>query len=159
MTRTIRLALAATGLAAIASLATAQAFEPQKAQELRESHMKLMGAHIGILGGMAKGEVEYDAATAAAAAETLSALASAAAAGDLYWVEGSSSDALEESRALPAIWDKTEEFESGQTKLVEAAMTMQDAAGTDLAALQGAMGALGKACGDCHETFRQPEEE
>ncbi|EYD71913.1 c-type cytochrome [Limimaricola hongkongensis] len=157
MTRTIRLALAATGLAAIAGLASAQAFDPTRAHEVRVSHMKLMGAHIGILGGMAKGEVEYDADTAAAAADTLAALA--ATAGNLYWVEGSSSADLEDSRALPVIWEKMEDFNAQEDALSKAAMAMKQAAGTDLAALQGAMGALGKGCGDCHETYRKPDEE
>ncbi|WP_334062089.1 c-type cytochrome [Limimaricola cinnabarinus] len=159
MSRPIRLALAAAGLTALAGLASAQAFEPQKAHELRESHMKLMGAHLGVLGAMAKGETDYDAATAGAAAGALAGLADAVgAAGDVYWVEGSSSEQIADSRALPAIWEKMGEFEEHQASLVEATSAMQDAAGTDLAALQGAMGGLGGACGDCHKAFRKPEE-
>ncbi|MCP1168226.1 c-type cytochrome [Limimaricola litoreus] len=156
MSRPIRLALAAAGLTALAGLASAQAFEPQKAHELRESHMKLMGAHLGVLGAMAKGEAEYDATTASAAADALSGLASGV--DGNYWVEGSSSEEIADSRALPAIWEKMGEFEEHAASLEEAAMAMQEAAGTDLAALQGAMGALGGACGDCHKAFRKPEE-
>ena len=157
MTRPTRLALASICLAGLAGFASAQAFEPQKAHEIRVNHMKLMGAHIGILGGMAKGEVDYDAETAAAAADTLSALASTA--GNLYWVEGSSSEEIEDSRALPVIWEKMDDFHAKENALSEAAMAMKDAAGTDLASLQQAMGPLGKGCGDCHETYRKPKEE
>ena len=156
MTRSIRSVLLAAGLAATAGLASAQAFDPETAQKLRESHMKLMGAHLGVICNMAKGATEYDADIAAASAETLAALASGA--DGNYWVEGSSSEDLADSRALPAIWEKRDDFDAKADALAQAAMAMRDAAGTDLAALQGAMGGLGRACGDCHEAYRKPAE-
>lgn len=38
-----------------------------------------------------------------------------------------------------------------------AAEDMMNAAGTDLASLQGAIGALGASCGGCHRAYRQPD--
>lgn len=156
MIRSIRILLLATGLTTAAGLASAQAFDAETAYKLRESHMKLMGAHLGVLGNMAKGEAEYDAEVAAASATTLAGLASGAHGN--YWVEGSSSDEIADSRALPAIWEKREDFDAKTEALIQATSAMRDAAGTDLAALQGAMGGLGGACGDCHKAYRKPEE-
>ncbi len=151
-----RVALGALGLAAVATVASAQGLEPQRAHELRNGHMQLFGLNLGVLGAMAKGEQEYDAGTAGAAADNIAALASIDQ--RFYWVEGSSSDDLEDSRALPALWENMEDAQSKNTALQEAALAMQGAAGTDLASLQAAMGPLGKACGSCHEDYRKPEE-
>lgn len=151
-------------LAALAALATlaagpglAQDDTPeQAAHEARSQHMNVYAFHIGKLGAMAQGGMEYDAATATAAADALVALSGFDHA--LYWIPGSAVGEVEDSRALPAIWENYEDFETKQAALNEAATAMQAAAGTDLAGLQGAMGALGGACGSCHETYRQPDD-
>ncbi|SDE13186.1 c-type cytochrome [Limimaricola pyoseonensis] len=155
----IRTTAMGLGLALTATLATAQGFAPDKAHEAREHHMHLMGSHLGLLGAMAKGEAEFDAAIAGPAAATLSELAqSVQTAGPLYWVEGSSSDEVENSRALPAIWEDMAKFDGQMEDLVTAAAEMESAAASDLEALRAAMGSLGKACGTCHEDFRKPDE-
>lgn len=120
----------------------------------RQAHMKLYAFNLGLLGGMAKGEVDYDASAAEAAAANLSALASVDQ--TRYWPEGSDAEALK-TRALPDIWTKMDEFETAEDALIQATMSLEEAAGTDLAALQGAMGDVGKACGGCHKPFRKPE--
>ncbi|MBB3710691.1 cytochrome c556 [Limimaricola variabilis] len=151
-----RPAIAAAALALLAAPLSAEVFEPKKAQELRESHMKLMGAHLGVLGTMAKGEMEYDANVASAAAEALAGLAQGT--NGNYWVEGSSTEDLEDSRALPELWQDMEDVGQKAAALRDATQAMQEAAGTDLAALQGAMKSVGDACGDCHKAYRKPEE-
>lgn len=156
MTRSFRLLAGSLVIAALAPMALAQGLDPERAQSLREGHMKLMGLNIGMLGAMAKEEQPYDAEMAAAAAGNLAALGSIDQRS--YWVEGSSSEDLEESRALPAIWENMDDFNSKTEALHEAAMKMEEAAGTDLASLQAAMGPLGEACGSCHEDYRKPEE-
>ncbi|WP_147115312.1 cytochrome c, partial [Tateyamaria sp. syn59] len=135
MFRSTRLMFAGFGLAAVASMAMAQQVEPERAHNLRNGHMHLLGLNIGVLGAMAKGEQEYDADAAAAAAANIAALASIDQ--RLYWPEGSSSEDLEDSRALPAIWENMDDFTAQNEDLHEAAMTMEGAAGTDLASLQG----------------------
>ncbi len=147
---------ASFGLTTIASLAAAQGLEPERAQQLREGHMKLFGANLGILGGMAQGKTEYDAEAAGIAASNLVALASVDQ--GIYWVEGSSTEDLPDSRALPSIWQSRADFDSKIDDLHQATMKMAEVAGTDLAALQGQMKMLGEACGSCHEDYRKPDE-
>lgn len=157
MIRSVTPALAAA-LALAAGLVFAQeALTPEAAHEAREEIMKGQGQQLGILGGMAQGEAAYDAATAQAAADALLGLVNEAV-DDALWPEGSAVGEVEGSRALPAIWENPEDFDAKQAALVEGATAMQAAAGTDLAALQAAMGGVGAACGACHELYRAPEE-
>jgi cytochrome c556 len=144
-------------LVAIAGLAVAQtAMEPMAAHEARVAYMKQMGAQLGVLGGMAQGQTAYDAAAAVEAANKLAELANGDVSG--MWPEGSDSDTLVGSRALPAIWSDSAGVIAKWTALGAGATAMQAAAGVDLASLQAAMGAVGGACGSCHESYRKPGE-
>ncbi|MCX7561820.1 cytochrome c [Sulfitobacter sp. F26204] len=121
----------------------------------RQSQMQLYAFNLGALGAMAKGEVPYDAEAASGAANNLAALASLSQAG--YWLPGSDSDSVEGSRALPAIWSADSKVGEKGKAFYDAVIAMQSAAGTDLGALQAAMGAVGKSCGGCHEDYRKPK--
>lgn len=123
--------------------------------DARHAQMGLLGYHTGILGSMAKGETEYDAATATAAAENLSAAASMERM--VLWLEGSEQGAVEGSRAKAEIWLDTDGFEEKAMALETAAEALVAAAGTDLDSLRTAMGDVGKACGDCHKAYRGPK--
>ncbi len=115
--------------------------------------MKLYAFNIGQLAGMAKGEAAYDAKVAQAAANSLKTLAS----GDqsAMWPQGSDNVALGDmTRALPDLWATFPKVLDAQKALVAATASMADAAGKDLASLQGAIGGLGKSCGGCHKPFR-----
>lgn len=120
----------------------------------RHAHMTLYSHNLGIVGAMAKGETEYDAAAATAAAGNLVALARIDEIG--YWPEGSDTS-VEGSRALPAIWENLGDIQTLTDDLATKAEALQSAAGTDLAALQAAVGPVGAACGACHEKYRQPK--
>lgn len=152
-----RLALAtAAALAGGAALAQ-DMLAPAAAPEFRETHMKIYGANIGVLAKMAQGETPYDAAAAQAAADAILANATSDDWATM-WPEGSAQGQAEDSAALPAIWENLEDFDAKHEALVAGATAMQAAAGTDLAALQGALGALGGACAACHEAYRAPQE-
>ena len=158
MRQTTVFATLAAAATLCAGLAVAQdMLAPEEAHAFREEHMKVYGRNLGVLGGMAQGEAAYDAAAAQAAADAILANATSP---DwaIMWPEGSATGEVEGSRALPAIWENPEDFEAQHQELVTAAMAMQAAAGTDLAALQAAMGGVGASCGGCHESYRAPEE-
>ncbi|AZB55434.1 cytochrome c [Cereibacter sphaeroides] len=123
--------------------------------EGRHGLMTLMAYELGKLGGMAKEETPYDAEVAGKAASNLSALASVIS--PELFPKGSAVGEAEDSEALPAIWEKPDDFAQKISGMEEAAAKMQAAAGTDLASLQGAMRDLGAACGSCHETYRQKD--
>ena len=160
MNRIAKFAVAASALILPATLALAQEEDESPedlAVEMRQGHMLNFAHNLMTLGAMAQEKAEYDAATATAAAENLSHLA--AIHWDYYWPEGTSNADREDSGALPAIWENMDDFNAKHEALQQALATLQTAAGTDLASLQGAMQGVGKACGDCHETYRVKEED
>lgn len=149
--------LASAAAISVAGLAFAGGHGGNPAVKARKSHMQLYAHNLGILGGMAKGEVEYSAEAATAAANNLVALTGMSQAS--YWAPGTSSDDLpDESRALPAIWE-----DGGFAKAIEISTAMA-AAAANLAAVAGdgqgaigpALGPVGKQCGACHEAFQKP---
>jgi cytochrome c556 len=63
------------------------------------------------------------------------------------------------TNALPAIWEKPDEFKRAAERAHGLAEKLAETArGGDVQATQAAFGALGKeGCGGCHETFRKKE--
>ena len=62
------------------------------------------------------------------------------------------------SRALPAIWERPEEFQAAMQRLHNATETfVSTAALCERAVLAAPFEQIGKICSGCHETFRAPE--
>lgn len=149
------------GLTAVVALSAAIGIGPVLAQDAatvikaRKAQMQLHGFNLGPLGAMAKGDIPYDAALASSAAHNLALLTST----DFsrLFAAGTGRPENEGTRALAAIWENPDDFAAKVDGLRTAAAAMADAAGTDLAALQGAMGPLGSACGACHKDYRAEE--
>ncbi len=129
--------------------------EQNPAVTARTAHMGLYSFSLGTLGAMVKGETEYDAETAQAAADRLVALSGMDQAG--YWPPGTSSDEVE-SRALPALFENRDDYDALTRDLNEASMAMADVAGDGVEAIGGQMKSVGDACGACHEEYRKPED-
>lgn len=142
--------------AAALTLGFAPAIANEQAIQARQGQFKLFGAHLGQLVPMVRGEVEYDAERAAAAAANLAAVASQTQEPYL-WIEGTDTMSVDGTRALPDIWDNMDDFAQKYADLQTATVALRDAAGTDLAALQGALGAVGGACSACHDAYREPQ--
>jgi cytochrome c556 len=148
---------AVLGLAILAGAATGQDATQKAladATKARHAQMDLYSFNLGILGGMAKGEVPYDSAAASAAAGNLAALAQLDQ--THIWPEGSDELGVDGSRAMAEIWENMPDVMAKSDDLVTAAKAMEMAAGTDLASLQAAMGPVGAACGACHKAYRVP---
>lgn len=120
----------------------------------RKAQMGLYAFNLGQLGAMAKGEVDYDADAATAAASNLVKLSSLAA--GPMWVPGTDTESIDGTRALPALWENMADVVEKATAVNEAAVAMEAAAGESLEGLQGAMAGLGQACGSCHKAYREP---
>ena len=144
---------AAAATATIASTG-AYADAAEDTAKARRAFYTLVGFEMGTLGAMAKGAMDYDADKAAGAASNLYALVTMDQ--SAVWPAGSDNGAVDTTRALPAIWNDFPGVMAASKAMVEAAATMKDAAGTDLASLQGAIGAVGGACGGCHKAYRAP---
>ena len=123
--------------------------------ETRHGLMLQMASDLGTLGGMAKGEVAYDQATATKAAAKVAAIASVISMAQ--FPVGSEVDKAADSFALPEIWTNETDFVAKIVDLNNAAAMMQVAAGTDAAAVKASMAQLGGACSACHKAYRQPE--
>ncbi len=145
----------AAAIALAAPMAMAQD-GPSAQEKARQGMMRIMALNMGVLGGMAKGEIAYDADRAQKAADTLVAVSMIDQSN--LWPEGTDKDSSKFTGALPAIWQKPDEFAKAWMALGEAARGLQAAAGSGRAALGPAMGGAGKACKGCHETFRAKTE-
>lgn len=145
----------ACAMSAAAFAASAQDIE--KAVKARKAVMTLYAHYIGVLGGMAKGQVEYDAEKASAAAGSLAAMAKVDQ--SRMWPQGSSTDELgDATAALPTIWTTYPAIMEKAKGMTDASAAMAAAAGGGLDSLRGAMGDLGGACGACHKDFRLKKE-
>ena len=150
--------IAAAAIAASAGVvAHAGGHGGNPAVKARVSLMNVYAHYLGTLGAMAKGEMEYDAAKADGAAKSLAALSRLDQ--SAMWPQGTSTDELgAETRALPVIWTSYPAITEKGKAFGAAAAAMAEAAGTDLASLRGAIGAVGQSCGGCHKEYRQPKE-
>lgn len=146
---------AATATLAFSGLATAQEAPFKMEIAARQGIMAYRAIQMGTLGGMAKGEIPYDAAAAQKAADNL--LAVVALDASMLWPPGSDGDANPDSAALPALWVEGSGVGDKAKAMADAATAMQVAAGTGLDALKAAIGPVGGACAACHKAFRAPD--
>jgi cytochrome c556 len=129
--------------------ALAQA-KPEVLVKQRQAAMTLIGKYWGPMGGMAQGKAPFNAQLVQRNSAYLETLAK------MPWDGFDASTKGEKSAALPAVWEKAGEFKQAQERLeTETAKLAQVAKGGDEAAIKAQMGAVGKACGGCHETFRE----
>lgn len=122
----------------------------------RQGLMKLYAHNLGTLGGMAKGAIEYDAATASAAAANLAALANMNQAS--LWAADTDSMSVITSNAKPELWENLSDAVAKAGALGDASTALAAVAGDGLDALRGGIGPVGQACGACHKAYRQKQE-
>lgn len=125
--------------------AIAHADVENEAVAARMDAMKAISGSMKTLGTMAKGAVEFDAAVAQAAVDTIE--AQAAAVPVLF--EAQETDPM--SEAKPEIWSNWDDFVSKANGLnaAAAAITIIDAA-----SVGAALGAVGGTCKGCHSEYR-----
>ena len=74
-----------------------------------------------------------------------------------YFPKGTGPEAGVKTEALPAIWQRPADFAAAADRLVGATKGLQSVAATgDIARIQPALGAVGAACKNCHDSFRKP---
>lgn len=126
--------------------------KPETLVKQRQAAMTLQGKYWGPLGGMAQGKVPYDAAVVARNAGYLEVLSK------LPWDGFNPSTKDLKSAALPAVYTDTAKFKEAQEKLQsEVAKLVAVSKSGDEAAVKAQLGATGKTCGGCHETFREKQ--
>ncbi len=158
MSKFPKILIAATLAAAVSAPAFAESHSADlpPAVKARQAHMQLYAHNIGILAGMARGTAEYNAEAASAAASNIAALSSLNQ--STYWAPGTDSDAVEGSRALPALWENIPDAIAKGEALTTAAAALAGTAGDGLEAVQAGLGPVGRACGACHEDYQLSDE-
>jgi len=139
---------AVLGVALVAATAVTAADNPIAS---RQTIMKNVGASMGGLGKMAKGELEFDAVTAEFALRTLNVASHGY--GELF-PEGSDTGA--ENRAAPEIWSDRAGFDAEIAKLQESTGAAVAAPPTSVEELGQTLASVGDSCKTCHEGFRLP---
>ena len=138
-----KIALVGVLLATGAALA-AERTDPNA--KLREEVMEEIGGAMGTLGGMAKGEVAYDAAAAEAAKAKI--IEEAGAIATEFATQGEADPA---SEAKPEIWTSWDDFLK-KADALKAAASAADVSSAE--AIGASLGAIGGTCKDCHTAYR-----
>ena len=142
-------AVAALGGASLEALAQAK---PDVLVKQRQAAMTLQGKYWGPLGGMATGKVPYDGAVVARNAAYLDVLSK------LAWDGFNPNTKDVKSAALPAVYTDTGKFKEAQDHFQsEVSKLVAVSKGGDEAAVKAQLGAVGKTCGGCHESFREKQ--
>jgi cytochrome c556 len=156
--RSIKLGL--TALCALAPVYSALAQDApaspedqaQQAVDLRQSLLRLIGYSFGPVGGMLKNKIPFDAAVVQKSADRLEQLAPMI--GELFQTD--TRKFTLKTKAREGIWTNKAEFSSKNDDLVKAVQGLSAVAKTgDAKQFKQAAAAVGKACGACHDNFRE----
>jgi len=133
------------------TLALAQ-MKPEDAIRARQSIMHVMALNFGPVAGMAQGKVPYNADVVKRNSAFLDNLSRMA------WDGFDPSTKDVKSAALPAIYEQQAKFREAAARLENEAHKLWEVAQSgDEAAVKAQIGAVGKSCGGCHESFRQKQ--
>ncbi len=147
--------LVAAGVAvAVASGVALAQVKPEILVKQRQAVMTLQGKYFGPMAGMAQGKVPYDANVVQRNAGFLDNLSR------MPWdgFDPSTKDVTVKTAALPAIWSDSAKFREAADRLQsETSKLYAVSRSGDEAAVKAQIGAVGKACGACHENFRQKQ--
>ena len=143
-------AITALLLSACVGMAWAQDVKPDRAIKFRQGILQAQGWNAGIMNAMIKGEKPYNKDEFLLRATYLDELA------HMPWegfVPGSDQGAP--TKAKPEIWTEATKFKQYQSNLQTATSRLLVAArGGDMNVIKPAFNDVGKACGDCHDEFR-----
>lgn len=154
--RRLSVAAALSALMLAPTAAVAQDDPGERAIEARQVFMQVVTWEAGPLFGMAKGDIEYDAETAADNAEKLNTVVQYPV-DRLFIADTSKADYTGDTRALAAIWENPDDFAAAYEALQEAVAVVAEEAGKGRDAMAAAVQDMGQACGNCHDDFRAEE--
>ncbi|HYL87350.1 MAG TPA: cytochrome c [Burkholderiales bacterium] len=136
-------------------VAAGTVFAQQKPEVLvkqRQAVMTLQGKYFGPMAAMAQGKAPFNADVVKRNAAYLDNLSRMA------WDGFDPSTKDVKSAALPVIYEQTGKFKEAASHLENEAHKLYQVAQTgDEASVKAQIGAVGKACGGCHNDFRQKQ--
>lgn len=142
---------AVLAVAVMSGEALAQA-KPEVLVKQRQAVMTLQGKYFGPMAGMMQGRVPYDAKIVQRNAGFLDNLSR------MPWDGFDAATKDVKSAALPAIWAEPAKWSEAADRLQNEANKLYAVSRSgDEAAVKAQIGAVGKACGGCHESFRQKQ--
>lgn len=146
-----------TVLAAAAMLSGGSVFAQEYKNQIkaRQGAMWVIALNLGTLGGMAKGEIEYDAEAASAAAKSIHGVSMIDIAA--LFPEGSDGGMNDGTTAKETIFSDTAGFEEKWAALGMAAEKAAAEAGNGKEALGPILAGLGGTCKACHQDYRIPQ--
>jgi cytochrome c556 len=155
--RLVLAAALATGLVACSSETPTEAPAAAEPAVLKERHDNFEA--IGDAFKAVRGELEKDAPDFALIAASATDINTRAQKIEGHFPAGTSVEDGYDTEALPAIWEKPEEFKAAAQKLVdESAKLAELAPGGDKAAVGAQAMTMGGACKGCHDNFRLDDE-
>jgi cytochrome c556 len=126
--------------------------KPEILVKQRQAAMTLQGKYFGPLAGMAQGKLPYDANIVQRNAGYLDVI------NKMPWDGFDPGTKNVKSAALPAIWNEPAKFKEAQERLQsEVSRLVSVSKSGDEGAVKAQIGAVGKACGNCHENFREKQ--
>ncbi|MBI4191542.1 MAG: cytochrome c [Betaproteobacteria bacterium] len=132
------------------SLTAFSQVKPQTLVKQRQAAMTLQGKYFYPLLNMVRGRIPYDANAAVRNAAYLDALSK------MPWDGFAPNTKDAKSGALPAVYTDTVKFKENQDRLQsEVAKLVAVSKGGSEPAIKAQIEAVDKACGSCHETFRE----
>ena len=145
--------LAATmAVGAVFMLDAAAQVKPEILVKQRQAAMTLQGKYFGPLAAMAQGKAPYNAAVVQRNAGFLGNLSR------MPWDGFDPGTKDVKSATLPAVFTDTAKFKEAQERLENETSKLFDMSRSgDEASVKAQIGAVGKACGACHESFRQKQ--
>jgi cytochrome c556 len=131
--------------------AAAQFSKPEHAIKYRQSAMTIQAAHFGRIAAMADGKVPFDAGAAQANADIVATMSKLP-----FVAFGEGTEKGAPTRAKPEVWSNRADFEAKAKTYQEEAVKLQAAAKTgNLDQIKVAVGAVGKSCKSCHDSFQK----
>lgn len=126
--------------------------QAEQAVLTRQGLLKVMGMYMGPLGAMLKNKMPFDAAVASKSATHIAELGSMIP--DVFTPDVRGKTSVK-TKAQDGIWTNQADFKSHADDLVKAAQNLQEAAKSgDKGTTLKAAAAVGKACGACHDNYR-----
>ncbi len=145
----LSMTIAGALIAALPFAASAQSAFAKKedAIKYRQSAFALMGAHMGRIGAVTKGEAPFNAAEVQKSAALIATLST------LPWE--AFGPGTEGGKAKPAIWKEMDKVKDGADKFMKAAADLNTAAKSgNLDQIKKAFGATGQTCKACHDSYK-----
>ena len=142
---------AAIALSALVAQGVFAQAKPEVLVKQRQAAMTLQGKYFGPMAAMAQGKIPFNASVVQRNAGFIDNLSR------MPW-DGfdASTRGAEHTKALPAVFDDSAKFKAAANHLEnETSKLVAVSKSGDEAAMKAQIGALGKACGGCHEHFRE----